>query len=187
MKKENIETQAINSFRDLPHPEAGNIVIDDSGDHLECNQVKENFLPYSWQALPLEIMKNNDSALSFLTPEAFRYYLPAYLVASLNYFEELDTIPLNIVHYLTLPVEVDPILKLEFLRNKEGPGLSELLQRELEQTDLRVHRFFERMAGFSVQQSATIKNFLAYLHEHHHTYFDLGEPGTAINRYWFIF
>ncbi len=51
--------------------------------HPEHVEVSADFLGKAWTEMPQASLEYNWEALNFLTPEAFRYYLPAYMRASL--------------------------------------------------------------------------------------------------------
>lgn len=75
--------------------------IEEAFSHIFCPQEKELLHPSyhsshfweiedfqgknweSWQDIPYEILENNYSGLSFFSPEAFSFFLPAYLTQAL--------------------------------------------------------------------------------------------------------
>lgn len=67
------------SFEKMPYPGDLNIVYDNSGYHLECVEIQNIFANKHWNELTLETLLAQNSALAFMTPQAFRFYLPAYL------------------------------------------------------------------------------------------------------------
>jgi hypothetical protein len=85
------------AFDPLNYPGDGNIVYDNSGDHLECNEIRALFAGRHWREMPLETVLHHPEALSAFTPEAFRFFLPAFLLAALFHFDEADVLPESIV------------------------------------------------------------------------------------------
>jgi hypothetical protein len=79
----------------VPAPEAS--VYDSSGDHLECVEVAEFLGSRHWRELGFDELLRQREALSFLSPEGYRFYLPAFLRSSLLDFEAADLIPMFIV------------------------------------------------------------------------------------------
>jgi hypothetical protein len=56
-----------------------------SSDHcLECREYRGFFLGHRWTEIPLDKLWSNREALPFLRDEAFCYYLPCFLLASLE-------------------------------------------------------------------------------------------------------
>lgn len=53
-----------------------------------------------WRAHSTDALREHAASLSFFTPEAFRYYLPAFLVCSIRDPEKADVIPEGIVSKL---------------------------------------------------------------------------------------
>lgn len=51
---------------------------------LECNKVRGDFVRYSVNDIPDDVMKYHGDSIPFLSPVAFRYYLPAYIKYSCN-------------------------------------------------------------------------------------------------------
>ena len=74
------------AFANTRYPGDDNIGYDKTGEHLECKQVADHFRGTIWQAVDLAFLRKYGEradvsvALTFLSPEAFRYYLPAFLL-----------------------------------------------------------------------------------------------------------
>jgi hypothetical protein len=86
--KQNIEV----AFANVPYPGDNNIT------HCpyhcaECRRVAEYFKGKQWTGYPIEELRNNNVALSLFTPEAFQYFLPAFMLASIDSYEKGDIIP----------------------------------------------------------------------------------------------
>lgn len=178
------------SFQTLPYPGDLNLVYDNTGNHLECVEIQQAFAGKHWSELSQETLVRENSALSFLTPEAFRFYLPAYLSIVVREFEKTDILPEVTVQYLTLPVEADDLNKLSYIQqesNETKLELSQFLIDELSRSNQRVHQFMERMSGLNQQQGQAIRYYLEYLKAEKNDYFFSNEPEMAIERYWFIF
>lgn len=178
------------SFQRLSYPGDLNLVYDNTGNHLECLEIQQAFVAKHWSELTLETLVRENSALSFLTPEAFRFYLPAYLSIVIQEFEKTDVLPEVTVQYLTLPVEADDLSKLNYLQQESNEiqlDLNQFLIEEISRSNKKVHRFMERMSGLNQQQGQAIRYYLEYLKSEKSDYFFSNEPEVAIERYWFIF
>lgn len=128
------------AFGDMPYPGTERIVNDLQGYDLERKQIKEEFSRYeNWQDVPRELLLQERDALPLFEPQGFRFYLPAYMLFSVEDYEGADTIPESIVHSLTLP--------------DAGTELYEFVR--------------ERLVLFGEEQRMAILLFLEYL-EHSH-------------------
>jgi len=178
------------SFQALPYPGDLNLVYDNTGNHLECVEIQQTFAGKHWSELSQETLIRESSALAFLTPEAFRFYLPAYLSNVVRDFDESDALPETSVYYLTLPVEADSLINLNCIQqqsNETKLEVSQFLIEELSRSNQKVHRFMELMSGLNQQQGQAIRYYLEYLKAEKNDYFFSNEPEIAIERYWFIF
>lgn len=119
------------AFGHLPIPGDDHLVLDNSGYHLECNQVKEKFRGRHWRSLSLKDLEFEADSLAFFTPEAFRFFLPAYMKVSLLDYGNADIIPMSVLGSLTRPQ--DPSLmeyslsRIEVLDDAQRNCLREFL------------------------------------------------------------
>ena len=72
------------AFADSDYPDDDRIVYDNRAYHLECTEVREAFRGRHWRDVTDETLAVHSAALHFMTLEAQAYYLPAFLVYSLN-------------------------------------------------------------------------------------------------------
>lgn len=94
--KEDLLRQIAMSFPVLPTPSAGEIVEDVPCDS-ERAEIREDLALRSWDSLSLETLQYHAEALFFLTRKAWLYFIPAYVSAALNHYEESDMVPTMIV------------------------------------------------------------------------------------------
>lgn len=194
MDKQVVINQVRESFKVVAYPGDDKLVYDNSATHLECAEIKSAFCGKSWQEVTLAVLLAQNVAVSFFTPQAFQYYLPAYLIAVVEYYEDTDVLPDVVVSVLTLPDEGDVIEKIEYFQsNPELAGSDELrqvitdtLQKQKTTTGSHVHEFYQRLSGFSAEQGHAVKLFLTYLIDEHADDFFSG-PQDALDRYWFAF
>jgi hypothetical protein len=76
-----------------PRGEIVSTLIDDEG-------VSEYFGGRSWRGHAVKDLRYHEAALSFFTADAFRYFLPAFMLASIEDPVEADVIPEGIVYHL---------------------------------------------------------------------------------------
>jgi hypothetical protein len=145
------------TFATVPYPGDSDLVYDNSGDHLECSEVAEAFRGRNWKDLDLDFLRYHAQSIFFLSPAAYRFYLPAYLLVSLRSFAEADTIPGTIIGSLTAPKGQNPE-DMDFF--------------------LRTVRMFEP------EQREAITAFLEFMANTHQDSFPFDEPRIALERYW---
>jgi hypothetical protein len=153
----NVAKQVENAFGEVPYPGNDRLVEGSSSETIEV----ENFLrDRRWQELQFADLINNHESLFFMTPEAIRFYLPAYLIVSLLHYEKADRIPGSVMFLLRPPLPHD--------------------------TDSQ-SRFEARFGPLSRPQRNAIQAFLKYLHEEHPEDFptegDIDEPFVLL-RWW---
>lgn len=91
-------------FADVPCPGDDRLVLDLRD--FESGETVHAFAGRHWKESPLDFLSDHLMQLHNLTPEAFRYYLPACLLASLRRLSpaEAETgavnIPEHVVHHL---------------------------------------------------------------------------------------
>jgi len=138
------------AFGNLSVPGDDNLVLNDSGSHLECNQVKAKFRGRHWRSLSLSDLTGEADSLAFFTPEAFRFFLPAFVRASVLDYDRSDLIPMVVVGALMRPT--DPCLA-------------------------SYHE--ARIATLTGKQKRVLRQFLSFLRERHAGHFTPGELDLA--------
>jgi hypothetical protein len=123
------------AFSDAQYPEDEAIVpLYDGLPHCdECATLVDCFRGKPWKAVPLETLVKERGSLPLFTMLAFRYYLPAYLIAGLLHPRETDTLRDNIFYSLTPP------------KQEVGPEIA---------------HFRELLEGFSPEQRTLLKEFM---------------------------
>jgi hypothetical protein len=138
------------------YPGDNRLVYDNSGGHVECNQVADAFRGKHWSELTVDFLRRHADSVFFFTADAYRFYLPGYLLAVVASYKKADIIPNNLVHTLVPP----------------SRGTTERREFEL------------RVKGLSAQQRAAIKGFLEYLVLQHGGDFPRRDPQIALEEYW---
>ncbi|PYQ65480.1 MAG: hypothetical protein DMF53_05465 [Acidobacteria bacterium] len=138
------------AFGDLPVPDDEHLVPDSSGYDLERNQVQAKFRGRHWRSLSPADLAGEADSLALFTPEAFRFFLPAYVRASVLDYERADLIPMVVVWALARPGD---------------PGLLSYFQ--------------SRIGALDLPQRKALKEFLSFLRERHGEDFLSGELDQA--------
>ncbi|MCE0523691.1 MAG: hypothetical protein LV480_12360 [Methylacidiphilales bacterium] len=81
------------AFADVPYPGDDNIA--DHQDCLECDDIRAFFRGRSWRELKFPELRS--FPLPLLTPDAFHYFLPGYMLACLDDWKMADTIPCGVM------------------------------------------------------------------------------------------
>jgi hypothetical protein len=93
-----LREQIERAFDQTPMP-AG-ILVDPLSDD---EGVSNYFRGRSWRGHKVQDLRFHEVALSFFEPEAFRYYLPAFMLATLEDPAAADIIPHGILFHLSAP------------------------------------------------------------------------------------
>lgn len=125
------------AFGDLSIPAEGDVVYDNSGYHLECNQVREKFRGRHWRDLTTEFLNEDPQALFFFSPVGFRFFVPAFVRASIQDYENADTLPDVVVHSLTKP---------------DDPGLVSWHRARLQALSARQRQALEKSLSFLLKE-----------------------------------
>jgi hypothetical protein len=93
------------AFADTPYPGDENLVNLYHNDVFchECAEIKEIFKGKEWKTVAKETLARYYASLSLFKPQAYRYYLPAFLIAPLQLIElkTADNLPPSIVFSLS--------------------------------------------------------------------------------------
>ncbi len=81
---ETLKQKIVSAFGDVLYPK-GDIV---SHECDECCEVGRIFANLDWKTIEPQFLENNYDKLPVFSPEAFHFFLPAYLIYSLEHFEE---------------------------------------------------------------------------------------------------
>jgi hypothetical protein len=137
---------------------------------------------------PHDVLCANPLALAFMTPEAFVWFLPAYLVASVTAYAESDTLTSSLITCLTPPDEADS-RQFETLVEETRALDPDLLVEEpqpvsLGADDKLLAYFMERVARLNPDEKAAVRDYLEYIDAAHGEDFPVFGPKQALDRYW---
>lgn len=142
------------AFADAIKPEDDRIGYDPHDG--ESQELAYAFKGKHWKDIPREDLQYNSS--TFLSPEGFRYYLPAYLLAALD--DHGDLLPRSV--YGLMPDPPD---------RPSTDGLSEWQRTRFE--------------PLSPLQKHAVRAFLEYVRDKFSQNFpESHAPGAALERYW---
>lgn len=111
------ETQI--AFADIQYPGDDRLV--ESSGYWELEKLAEQFRGKNWKEVPVTTINRYRFCLSFFTPEAFCYYLPAFILAVRLFPDEVDTLPDNVYYRLTPPeqdgTQMDKLIRIANILN----------------------------------------------------------------------
>lgn len=132
-------------------------------DHLEGQQVAEHFRGKQWSDIDLAFIRGYDefadasACLSFMTDEAFRYYLPAFLLVTLEDFADAGL------------VAATTVSKLAPWRDESDEAMKSFVER--------------RLSGFTPAQREAIGKFLEHMSDTHRDDLEGDELDRALS-FW---
>jgi hypothetical protein len=181
MEKEELIQLIKSVFLFEPIPNDDDIAYGSSGEGIE-----KNFKGKIWYDLDKEFILENYDALGFFTDNALKYYLPAFMLATIRDYEEMDDVPARVVSYLTLPELADIVVLVNNLKTGPDPDpkwfddnfMKTLLKN---QEDLR-KKFLGQMSIFNDTQCKTIIKYLKYMEQYKDDLYD--DPKISYERYW---
>lgn len=167
------------AFSDVPYPGDNNIV---SHKCWECDEILETMRGTHWKDWvtgPPENCRELMGALFLLTPEAYRFYFPAYLIHSIEYYEDsnIDSvisslIPPNLLpSHAPKPEDMKEVMK-QFPETFEPGDLEKVMASfhkltTPEEKKRSAEYYLKRIAQFSPRQIAVIKSLLKFIQERH--------------------
>jgi hypothetical protein len=131
-------------------------IIDHCGSEKQRRKAQRLDTESRWQDVPASVIELHYSALSFLCPESFRYYLPAYMIWSLRYFKISHSASSDWTIYALAPNTNKPLDK----------------------------RTLERFSLFSLAQKRAVQRFLQFMVDHGDGHADSWQAELALNAYW---
>lgn len=157
-------------FRDLPIPPAERLIRGDSIYSLEASETHEKFCGRHWRDLSFADLRGESAALSFFTPEAFRFFLPAFIRISLLDPEAADLIPDAILWSLALSGDAtvwdkkrDLYLEAARAHNIPATLISELAP--VDDPDLDDFRK-KRIAALAPSQRQAVISFIQFMRKY---------------------
>jgi len=160
MKQDDLVELISKVFPSEPYPDESSIVTNrETVEGTEEYEIAQAFRGKSWKGIDSDTVRYHSVALAFFTPEASRYFLPAYMTLCITNYEEVDHATTALIGALKLPEE-DKI------------------------TGLTRSRFLEITNEFTDEQKNAIAHFLEYISEVHGQDFPAHKPSIVLDLYW---
>jgi hypothetical protein len=190
----NLKACFFDAFTSRPRPLDTQILqpyVRYGGDSLRDLLVAKTSTELSTYDIRTEVEGN----LWMLAPQAFCYFLPAFMHASLESYESLSIFVSELVSALTEPSRADVVEALDRAALiPHGLGLADDTMEKLRKQQLELFDsgipfaiFHERVDGMTAAESAAVFFFFDALQAAHGEDFPLGELASAVDRYWIRF
>lgn len=153
------------AFDSAVYPGDKNIGDQPPGVCLETDAIVEFFHGKQWQDITLEELQEGykgdaSACLAFMTPEAYRFYVPAYMLIALSNYNEADVTADTAINSFIPPDE----------------------------SSADMYQWWEqRVGGFPPEQRETIIAFLEYMQGAHAEDYPVHSPAealTKLKKYW---
>jgi hypothetical protein len=107
-----------------------------------------------WKELTIDFIVQHREEIECVTADGFRFYLPAFMLAVLLHWDEVDTLPLNLISALTPPKFKDSQRAF-----KLRPKLAQSYSLE-EHNRTQMDNFQKKVKACSPMEKAAVKAFL---------------------------
>lgn len=106
-----LKQKIIRAFDNVSYPKESFVAL---YDHDEQRGIREAFANKDWQTIEPKILEEFYDTVPLFSPEAFRYFLPAYLIYSLDNFSADDKTTAEFTIYALSPTKNDLRESLEY-------------------------------------------------------------------------
>lgn len=141
----------------------------------------------TWFDFPGEVVCNNPLALAFMTPEAFAWFLPAYLVRSISPYRGADSLTTTILTCLTPPDAADASTFQSLVEQLHALNADIIDEAEIDSlgpNDRLLQLFLDRASVLDDCEKAAVRDYLEYMDATHGADFPVFGPKDALDRYW---
>jgi hypothetical protein len=181
-----IRQRIVAAFSPRGRPEGS--IFESHSDEVDMPTIERLAREGNWIAIPHDVLCASPLALAFMTPEAFAWFLPAFMVVSVASYAGSDTLTSSVITCLTPPDEADArqfeqlvedlrALDPDLLGDEPAPDSLGADAELLEQ-------FVERAARLTLPEKAAVRDYLEYIDVAHGADFPAFGPKQALDRYW---
>ena len=153
------------AFSDVDCP-ANMEIVSELDDSSEAQELRNSLRGKNWRDIDASFLNNYFiQGIFFLEHQAYRYFLPAFLLASVREYGRCFDITSDIVATL-----LHPVTEQRVFRSAVSPE--------------DVYTFTCRMRGLTYLQVEVIVDYLKFLCDYHLSDFINNEPRFALDEYW---
>jgi hypothetical protein len=184
---ERLAQRIVDAFKARELPEDDRIFLSHSSE-VDARTIERLARQGSWIDFPHDVLRDNPLTLAFLTPRAFAWFLPAYLVVSATQYSGSEALTSALITCLTPPDEADS-RRFETLVEETRALDPDVLVEEPGPVSLGAdpevfEYFMERFAGLNPDEKAAVRDYLEYIDAAHGEDFPVFGPKQALDRYW---
>jgi hypothetical protein len=188
----NLQTLFFNAFASRPQPPQNQIIRKGVDPHESQQLCQLLASKRSTELTHYELQTVVESNLWMLTPEAFLYFLPAFLDSCVQYYSSISVFASELIGTLTEPSRTDIIESFNHITQSQSglrlpDDMIELLKKQqLEWFDSGSPTviFYERFNNVTNDEGRAILKFFEVFQELYDPDFPFNELGTAVERYW---
>lgn len=159
LKRDELLELISSAFSKEQYPENSPITQNDTTEGTEEYEIAQAFHGKSWKEIESVTVRYHSTALFFFMPQAYRYFLPAYMTLCITDYSEVD-------HAITALIGS---LRLPETSKAEGRPYK---------------RFLAIVSGFTDKQKNVIAHFLEYISETYGEHFPAHPPSITLDLYW---
>lgn len=140
----------------------------------------------AWIDLPHSVLCANPLAPALMTPEAFAWFLPAYMVMSIALYAQTDTLTTTLITCLTPPDDTDAAQFAALAEEMRALGVEvdEAWTDSAGEDAGLLRVFMERASMLTRNEKVAIREYLEYIDAMHGADFPAFGPKQALDRYW---
>lgn len=134
MKRKQIVQTIKECFSTIKLTANQSIFIPSAGHIFDAEIADTSLRQEQWSDIPLDILMANRDRMSYLTNEGFHFLLPAFLIASIEFPQQVDVLLDNIVFMLTPPDSDNQNIyrafesRIEGLSRQQSQGIAAFFQ-----------------------------------------------------------
>jgi Family of unknown function (DUF6714) len=102
-EQQRVAARIRSAFAGARYPGDDRLVPQTARRDREREQITRDFAGRHWSELGVEFVRRQPEALLLMSPDAFRFYLPAYVLAAVEHSRRSDLAPAAVVQSLTPP------------------------------------------------------------------------------------
>lgn len=140
----------------------------------------------AWIDIPHQLLCANPLAPALMTPQAFAWFLPAYLVMSIALYAQTDTLTTTLITCLTPPDDADAVAFAALAEQMHELGVEvDDAWTGCASGDADLLRvFMERASALTRDEKVAVREYLEYIDATHSADFPVCGPKQALDRYW---
>jgi len=176
------------AFDDTRFPGQSNLV-DKRG--CDDSEVRDFYQFAEWQSIPDNAIAFNNASLSFFSPEAYQFYLPRYLIYSLDNYTSGEIVIDNTIYSLAPQMKCNMEDIKKYLSDHGNViGLQErkilkdiIMHFETSENDDSIEFSISKYRCLNEEQKSLIYLILRFINDHLLEYFDEEAVKSALD-YW---